>query len=603
MIHVLGSLRFAIFILLFIAAACAAATFIESSQNAAAAQHFVYKAPWFTLSLGVLMLNLFSVTLTRWPWLPKHYGFVITHYGIIILLIGAILGEKLGFEGSVTLNKDQPTNRLVSRDRVLQITTLDRSFLVPFNMEVLQPSEQRPRTVRIPQSDHQLYINGFSEQLRQEPRLVEQPAGRPGVLLELSSPRLNDSRRLVLGAGEELTHDFGGMAKISLVDLDQFQSQEQEHSFWSETHMIFAAAPENAIVHVIEGPGSAYKALLHVQPDMRRLEIRTPDGSSRTYALEDVLEKRFNFGDVDIEVLEYFSTLDVVDGRPINIDEEDRNPALLLRLQGSGPATASTMLGLTVATPRPGSSSVPFQLLRGSEVVAQGELQQGQPIQTGWADWEVQLLQATASGEVASDWVEAVDGHHAETPLEVGLRMAVQSPSGEMGPLTWTIGGQSNLIGLDNTVVRVAMGFRMEPLDFHVTLRDFQVPRMEGSDRPADWISRLEFRGAEESDPVVTTVRMNHPGSYPAGLWGQISGQTFKFSQAEWNPDNLDETTLQVLFDPGWLFKWIGSVMICLGIGVMFVVTPKIRDAQSAKARPTDEEALEPASTHLQDSQ
>jgi len=30
-----------------------------------------------------------------------------------------------------------------------------------------------------------------------------------------------------------------------------------------------------------------------------------------------------------------------------------------------------------------------------------------------------------------------------------------------------------------------------------------------------------------------------------------------------------------VLYDPGWLPKWIGSLAICLGIATMFYIRPR----------------------------
>ena len=75
LIHALGSLQLALLLLATIAIACAIATFAESGFSAKVAQAYIYKAPWFILWLGVLCVNLFAVTLTRWPW-PTLSDFV-----------------------------------------------------------------------------------------------------------------------------------------------------------------------------------------------------------------------------------------------------------------------------------------------------------------------------------------------------------------------------------------------------------------------------------------------------------------------------------------------------------------------------------------------
>ncbi|HEY5812332.1 MAG TPA: hypothetical protein VIT23_06745, partial [Terrimicrobiaceae bacterium] len=68
LIHLLGSLQLALILLATIAIACAIATFAESSFTTKIAQSYIYKAPWFQLWLTLLCVNLFAVTLTRWPW-------------------------------------------------------------------------------------------------------------------------------------------------------------------------------------------------------------------------------------------------------------------------------------------------------------------------------------------------------------------------------------------------------------------------------------------------------------------------------------------------------------------------------------------------------
>ena len=77
-IHYLGSLQLALILLATIAIACAIATFAESNFNTKIAQTYIYKAPWFQIWLAVLCVNLFAVTLTRWPWQKRHLGFVVT---------------------------------------------------------------------------------------------------------------------------------------------------------------------------------------------------------------------------------------------------------------------------------------------------------------------------------------------------------------------------------------------------------------------------------------------------------------------------------------------------------------------------------------------
>ena len=55
-------------------------------------------------------------------------------------------------------------------------------------------------------------------------------------------------------------------------------------------------------------------------------------------------------------------------------------------------------------------------------------------------------------------------------------------------------------------------------------------------------------------------------------------------SQASWNPENLGQSTVQILRDPGWLLKWIGSVLICTGIFMLFYLKGFRRPSATATA-------------------
>ncbi len=84
----------------------------------------------------------------------------------------------------------------------------------------------------------------------------------------------------------------------------------------------------------------------------------------------------------------------------------------------------------------------------------------------------------------------------------------------------------------------------------------------------------MEFRDAKTGATKTGVAQMNRPASYPGTFFANVTGINYKFSQAEWNPRDLDQTTLQVLYDPGWLLKWMGSLGICIGIAIMFYWKP-----------------------------
>src|SRR5690606_8959692 len=76
-------------------------TIVESRYNAETAQKLVYYSIYMKTVLFFMALNLIFSALERWPWKPRLTGFVITHSGIVIILIGSYITSVKGVDGSM----------------------------------------------------------------------------------------------------------------------------------------------------------------------------------------------------------------------------------------------------------------------------------------------------------------------------------------------------------------------------------------------------------------------------------------------------------------------------------------------------------------------
>ncbi|WP_218244363.1 hypothetical protein, partial [Pseudomonas sp. FW305-20] len=50
-----------------------------------------------------MILNLAAVAFSRLPWRKQHVGFLITHLGIIVLLLGSFITQRRGVDGSMMI--------------------------------------------------------------------------------------------------------------------------------------------------------------------------------------------------------------------------------------------------------------------------------------------------------------------------------------------------------------------------------------------------------------------------------------------------------------------------------------------------------------------
>ncbi len=189
-----ASLKLAVVLLAVIIIAAIAGTVYESSFDAKVARAYVYGAPWFNLWLVLLGANLACSALSRWPWRKHHLAFLITHLGIITLLIGALIGRIWGVEGTITLFKGEAaTNRLLVDERQLRVHDID-GIVKGYRAEFLHhpPTPARPRDLGLLASGARLSIVDYAPAM--EAKLNVDPlddGGAPALHFSVATAMMN----------------------------------------------------------------------------------------------------------------------------------------------------------------------------------------------------------------------------------------------------------------------------------------------------------------------------------------------------------------------------------------------------------------------------
>ncbi|ACD82430.1 cytochrome c biogenesis protein ResB [Candidatus Methylacidiphilum infernorum] len=579
-IHLLGSLRLAIFLLLSIAFGCAIATFLESRLDTQVAQFYIYKSPWFFGWLILLCVNLFAVTLTRIPWKKRHLGFIVTHYGIIILLMGALVGLKKGFEGFITLEAgDAPSNRLATKDTVLLVKNpiLNEIEEFRFPAELWKPSPKSPRALNIPGTGLKFYADDYARELFLSEDITKEPNSESsGVLIELKSKMANQAVRYVLLKNDPSrgAEDFFGMARLEMKD----PSPAEEMSF-HESAVLFANAPDQSVIHAHEGVSSNYRYfLLWDNPAVANRSLFVvligQDGEKRTWPLNEIIHKTVDLpGEAKMEVAEYWPNFSLKEGKPTSLSGEPLNPAILVHIHWQNDRRANLIFRLWDSP----DGIINYQLLRKGKIYQEGQIERDKPLSLGWGDWSATLLKFEPRASIKREIQKIKPAESAVAQLlPSGLHCWIEDKkTKEKTQPLWILSGYPQSFVLDNIPLQISFGFKTITLPFRVSLEKFEVPRNEGSDSPSDFISTLRFEDPQTGKTVIGKAHMNYPASFPGGLWRSVLGLNYKFSQSSWNPQDLNESTLQVLYDPGWPLKWVGSLMICLGILTMFLISPK----------------------------
>lgn len=109
----LGSLYLAIFLIACAAIVVMAGTFIESQTGShLAAEKVTYNHPFFMVLLAGFFVNILVSALHRWPFKKKHFPFLLTHLGLLLLISGVFLKNLFGIQGQMLLWEGSGSSRL-----------------------------------------------------------------------------------------------------------------------------------------------------------------------------------------------------------------------------------------------------------------------------------------------------------------------------------------------------------------------------------------------------------------------------------------------------------------------------------------------------------
>ncbi len=600
-----ASLKLAVVLLAVLIVASIAGTIYESTFDAKVARAYVYGAPWFNIWLLLLVANLTASALSRWPWKRHHVAFLITHLGIITLLFGSLIGRLWGTEGTITLFKGEPpSNRLLIDQHQLRVRDTD-GIIKGYPAEFINrpPTAARPLDLGALASGARLSIVGYAPAV--EGKLNPKPldaGGVPALHFVITTQRMGQRLESWLLPDDPQHGSFDmGLAKVELKrgaapTVAPEQAKSSGEVDLEETIFAFTKAPDQQVAKSLKGGSTGAKITLS-QP---------ASGTSGTVTVtigekhwdEDVAGRLqqdipLSGSPFTLRIEGYWPDFRIENGKPISASAEPLNPAIAVSLRGRGaPAEAppqshsgsdaSPLNRLTLFIADDGAISYDVASRKAGH--SSGKLDPNAPLATGWADWELVVDQTMPHAEQWMDF-NPVAANKPAAELADGVRVRVQQ--GANANEQWVPAGWQIAIPTSPMPIQVAYGWKQEQLPIALELLDFEVQRNEGTDSPAGFKSTV--RVSDRAGGSATgQCWMNHPFSYPGAMWRTWTGLTYKMSQASWNPENLGQSTIQILRDPGWLLKWVGSILICSGIFMLFYLKSFRRPtaASASVARP-----------------
>ncbi len=631
-----ASLKLAVVLLAVLIAGAIVGTLYESSFDAKVARAYVYGAPWFNAWLVLLGANLTVSALSRWPWKKYHSAFLITHLGIITLLIGSLVGRIFGVEGTITLFRGEaPTNRLLVDQHQLRVHDVD-GIIKGYPAEFLHhpPSPQHPKNLGTLASGARLQIVDYAPAI--EGKLNPKPlkdGGAPAIHFKIETAMMNQHLESWLLADDPQQGSFSmGLANIELkrganaVEAGASPASKQpgrlapqnEAIDLEESIFAFSKAPDEQIGHVNKGGSTGVK--IQLEPPSRsrgrnkgRVLILLGGKESVFDVAENVgREMKIENTPFTLKIHNYWADFRIENGKPGSISDQPNNPAVLVTIRGKGvPAAAVETKNPHGAGEMPTTGGPPtmpvagdaapnhltlfvandgalsYDLVSRKSGKSAGKIDINKPLTTGWADWQLVIDRTMPCAEQWMDFTPAKSetlstAGAAELPDGVRVCVAQNGETLEQ----WVPAGWQITVPTSPNETMVAYGWKTLPLPIGLELLDFEVKRNEGSDSPAGFKSTLRL-SSSDGESATGACWMNHPFSYPSGWLRTWTGLTYKISQASWNPDNLGQSSVQILRDPGWLLKWIGSVLVVIGVFMMFYLQPYRKQTEGEPITPT----------------
>ena len=454
-----ASLRLAVILLSVLIVMSIVGTLAESKFDADTARTWIYEAPWFHLWLLFLAANLTCSAFMRWPWKKYHTGFLLTHLGIITVMIGAVVGQIWGIEGTMTLFKGgEPDNKLVLQTRQITVRDPDaqRAVMIELGRQPLRVREGRPLDLWTTPGGWKLQAVADSPRLVADFRPTTAPAGKPAVLLRLQTKAMNQNVEQWLLAGDRNHNRLDlGLITVDLATPD-------------------APAPPT---------GAPNRAVLVAQTD----------------------------------------------------------------------------------------GSLQLDLFAAGSRVTSAPLAADQPVITGWNDWTIEAREILPSAQPGFHFEPLPKGEPIPPGQALLDGILVRATKADRTVEQWVGAGWRVSLPTGTFPLEVAYGWEVADLPFGLVLENFTVERNEGTDEPASFRSDLAMVLPDGQVDGTGSCSMNQPANYPQALWRSLTGLTYKISQASWNPNDLSQSSVQILRDPGWLGKWVGSLILCAGLVTMFI--------------------------------
>ncbi len=585
-IKTIGSIYFTVFITVLLGLLLIVTTSLESVHGTAFAQKNFYNTRWFDGLLFLLWLNIFCSTLLRFPFKKSQMSFLITHIGILCLLLGALMARILSVDGQAYLTEGASTQEITLGGYELR-------FVFPNGTEQRFPLQKGPGIVKAKAA--QLASGVYP--------VVPKAADKSGEKIAAGSDQTAafyfSIDKIYAHAAESLSVVPGG---DSLVKNHALHVTLQSPSMgWKESVWLMERSNYEPDANVkFVGP---LKIILRTKPNSNEsatpmMRILSKEDGQELAAVDLVNQKDaavpFKEKGWEISNFKYLPYAKVIGGKLDNGPADSMfNPAVEFDAVGPDgnvehimkfalfPDFESThgnavkrvfnfdvrFEGLEGGDHNSDGSSLIFYILPDGGYayktaskdgpVKEGTVQLTQATPSGWMDIQWTVDEAMANARTAYEFTES-DNNSGPFAAEI----VAQGEENGKGSGYWLIEGKDVSLSTPIGDVLVGLSPRVKKLPFSIKLKDFRKMDYPGTNRPASFESDVIITDKEKNLTMEKTISMNNPLGY----------RGYKIFQSSFvqQPMGAEASVFTVAKNPGISFIYLGSIITFLGAFLLF---------------------------------
>jgi ResB-like family protein len=314
----LASLKLAVAVMSALGVACIVATFYEAQHGTAAAQRVFYRSPWFTFLLALLAVNVLWSVVKRYPWGRHNTGFLLAHAGILLILGGSVYSLHAGLDGRLALLEGETGDHVGLPRESLRVTLPDGrqgEVAVAFQDRAPSPGER----LTLPGTGVSLVVEEFRPHARISETLAEgEDDGAslgPALHFTLATPFLTQDGWLIEADPEHRETSFGPV----MLSFEQASSRDVARG----------AAPAT-------GNGLAFRLGADGVLAYTLVAQRSPASSGVVEVGRPIQTPWMQMTVTVDRLLRRAAMRRVVIRAAVPPREEDRRPAVRVRLEGAG---------------------------------------------------------------------------------------------------------------------------------------------------------------------------------------------------------------------------------------------------------------------------